>query len=130
VARHTYGGPRRVLLESDDPRTIAKLRKIDPSLEFVQLPRCLFDSIGSKAGQHVRSNLQKSPSSGSLESNSLQATSNPVPLAADWTAGQLKACEERRHLSVHDEGALIIATMELLSEGWPIVGAMRSSMFR
>ena len=39
-------------------------------------------------------------------------------------------CSIRQQLPLHDEASLLLATMHLMSQGWPIVGGMHSNVMR
>ena len=63
LARHAYGGTTTALLESDDPKMIDTFRHLEPSIRWVQFPRCLFAAAQQKG--HVMAAL-RSKTEGSL----------------------------------------------------------------
>jgi len=57
LARHAYGGTRVAFLESDDPNMIDTFRRLEPSITWLQLPRCLFAASQGKG--HVMDTIRK-----------------------------------------------------------------------
>jgi len=109
VAMHTFGGSKTVLVESDRPNGIDLIKHHLSDFNLVEIPRCLFRAMNPNI-----------PS----ETYIMQILADPS------TRVTSEACPLVSQLPPHDEASLMLATIALLADGWPLVCSSHSSFCR
>jgi len=124
LAWHAYGtDPERLtLVESDDPNAINELKELEPKATWIQVPRCLFAALSSKNNEYIMFSLRRQYNTAKQAGKDVSGTV--------WSDEQLKKCPELESIPVHDEASMMVSTLELLSEGSPIVCGTTSNLCR